>query len=596
MQGPDNAIANEIRAGLDGRSKRTARWKQNRDMVYGETQNTEAYEGAYTGNFNLVPQKIDALGASVVDVICSVKPYCVARCYSDSRPEDKIEKVVQFFADLSHLKTALKGSAKPAAWANMAWIKIIWLEDELKFDFRALEPDQTVVYPAHVERLEDAKLFGDRQYMRRSMIEAEMSSGRYKKVDLTPSDVESSGQNVKAEEVRSAAVSSADEEIEVWQIYRTEDGKSWKKMTVTAQGHILKSDDVGDIRRDGHCYAELFFKPRSSKDGYYGASSVVGDLSQLQIDINSTFANLIDGTRMNTFGAFFSTGGQGTARQVGNVVPGGIYEIETDSLQPFNPNADLKYLPGLIEMLLGHADAVARISAAAAGTQAVGVDTATEAAMMGAGQQQSIDEYIENFGTGVRAAFKYMQSVLVKTVERWFPLYGEKLGFDEEDKKAFSELTTWEINVSSSGATPQAQMQMLMMLNNLSADPATGFDKYEIAKRVAETAERMGVTNAQGLQQSRDPVELIEKLAESFALAGTPIAPEMLLQAVAGAVLGTQESLTAGVAGMEGEPMLQDQPGLPAGDVMEEIPGVGGGQAGFGGQAPGGNTDFGISN
>lgn len=574
-------IVKEIDAALAARSKRHPRWIQNRDMTYGETQNAPAYEGAYTGNFNLIPQKVDALGASVVDVITSVKPFCVAKCYDDSSKEGKLERVLQFFVDLSGFKHALKSVSKPAAWANMGWVKVIWLEKENRFDFRVIEPDMTLVYPAHVERLEDAKLFGDLRYMRKSQVEQLISEGYYKKAKLIPVDPE---EELKGESIRpltTTAQSEGDREVCIFDGYRY-DGK-WKKITAVREtGDILKEDEIQNPHKNGFCYGEAYYKPRAAKDGYYPATSVVQDAAQLQIDINSTVANLIDGTKMNVFGAFFTKGGQAAAKMVSKIEPGGIYEMDTDSMVPYQPKADLDYLLPLVEALLRQGDSVFRISQMATGVQVAGVDTATEAGGLLQGQQRSIDEYIENFSTCVKGCYKYMTYILDLTWDMWFPIYGKALKLKPEDRDMFQGHHTWEVNVASSGATPSAQLNLLTMLMNLSADPATGINKYEVASKVVEAAERMGVTNAQGLQTSRDPMELVLELSAALEAQGTPIDPEILLKKLAEGVFEQQSSVQSGLAEMDAGAAIS---GLP-----EEGFGVDGAEAGFTSDVPPGGT------
>lgn len=540
-------VLNEVKAGEAAHSNREGRWRENREMTYGETVNTPSYEGAYTGNFPLVPQKVDALGAIVVDALLSVKPHCVARMHKQTELRPKLERTIQFFADRSNLKNSLKSVSYPAAWSNCGWINTIWTKD-LVFDYRVQEPDMTVVYPAQVERLSDAKLFGVKKYMRASKAKAVYG------VDIVPQERDS---DEHPKPVESSAVLSEDREVTIYDLYYDDKGK-WYKLVLTSEGQIIKKDLIEDFV-EGHCISEFFYKPRRAKDGYYSANSVVSDLAQLQHDANSVMGLMIDGTAMNVLGAFFTTGGQDAERLATQVTPGAIIQLDTENLVPFQPKADLKYLPGLLDGLMQQADRVARISEMATGSQAAGVDTAKEASIIYAGQQRSIDEFLNNYSFGLLQLWRYMALVLKKTWDEWFPVYGKELGLEEKDREMFDIKVTWEPAVASAGMTPEAQMQMLMgMYQQALQNPMSSYDIQKIEARMVDNLSRAGVADAESLLKTGDPVQKVLELAEILKGQGAEVSPELLLQGVQSAIVASQEAVRSGVEAMEGGAMLSD--------------------------------------
>lgn len=538
-------ILAEIKAGVDAHEARKGRWKQNREMTTGETVNTPAYEGAYTGNFPLVPQKVDQLGAIVVDALLSVKPHCVARMHKYRELRPKLEKTIQFFADRSNIKNALKSVSSPAAWANLAWINTVWTDD-LVFDYRVQEPDMTVVYPAQVERVADAKLFGVKKYIR--AFQAKELYGK----ELTPITKDDDEHPAPTE---SKAVLAEDREVTIWDIYRQEkDG--WFKYVLSGEGHILKRDEVKDFKQ-ANCISEFFYKPRRAKDGYYSANSVVSDLAQLQLDANNLMGLVLDGTAMNVLGAFFTTGGQDSERLATQVTPGAIIQLETENLVPYQPKADLKYLIPALQMLMEQADRVARISEMAAGNKAPGVDTAKEASILAMGAQRSIDEYINNFSYGLIQLWKYQSLVLAKTWDDWFPVFGEDLGLTEKDRVMFDAKVVWEPSVASAGMTPESQMQMLLGLYQQAlTNPNSTYDTAKIEQRMVENLSRAGVADAESLLKTGDPAQKIMELAQVIQAQGIQIDPGLLIKGVQSAVLATQEAIRSGVDAVESGTML----------------------------------------
>lgn len=559
----EQKIEAEIQAGLSAQKKRYERWKQNREFCYGEADGVPAYEGAVSSTFPIVPQIVDALGAVVVDSITSVPDYMIATCHDDPDASSKIQRVIQFFFNHGSLKRCLKSVNKPTAWANSGWIKVIWDEKRKKFKFRVIEPDSTVVYPAHAECLTEAKLFGDRKYMRRYQIDELVEQGVYKKSNSESSEVELSNERA----IQSVAVSKEDEDVEVWEIYRYE--KGWKRIVFARDTkRILKEDDVSDIDDFGHAYAEFFYKPKTTQDGFYSADSVVNDLAQLQLDASEIWGDYKTGLKANVFNFFFTLGGMESARKVGQAEPGGIYQLDTDSLVPHNPSADLSSLVPALGMVLEQARRVARISEMASGQDSAGVDTATEASFIAQGQSRSIDEYQQNFSEGLMALTTYVKTVCYTEFDNWQPIYGKELDITPEDKELFSKRVTWKVAVMSVAGTPNANMQTALALAQLAQDPENGIDKRQLTSRILQIAEQGGFTNAESLQQVPDINQKLMELAEAMG-----VEPELLYEAVIAAGTQQQQADASRVGEMEAGQMLQQLP-IDANQVAGEAEGL----------------------
>lgn len=558
-------VSQRLESGLSAHRSRVDRWKQCREFCYGEGNPTPAFEGAPAIRFPIVPQMVDALGSVVVDSMTSVDPYCFCILHDDEEGQGEISRAVQYFFERGRLKKHLKNVSKAAAWANCGWIKALW--DEGKFVFRVLEPDSTVVYPARAECLEDARLFGSRKFMRRKQID---DNEDYKVTsELTPSNP------VNENGVNSVPVNREDDEIELWELYYF-DGK-WERITVARESkQIIWTGEVseGELK---HCFAEFSYKPKPSPDGYYSHNSVVSDLGDFQIAADNTFNAFFAATFMNALGVFFTQGGVEGAKQVGSITPGGVYELNTESLVPHNPQANTKDLLPLLMLILEQARKTGRISEFATGQSPVGVDTATEANFVNAGTARSIDEYQQNFAEGLVQLARYVQYVLYANWDEWKPTR-ELLGISEESKDVFGKDALWRVSVTSVSGTPSQKLQTTMAVSQMAQNPESRFDLGKIEERIATLLEQSGFTDAEGLLKTQDPTKLVMELAEGFG-----IEPEILLPAVMSAINAQQQAISTRMDGLETAQMLSDVPGeglVPsAGDAAQSL----GMQAGEGG-------------
>lgn len=553
----EEAIHAEVQSALRSQEKRHGRWKQNREFTYNEGTATPAYDGAFTTFWPLTSQKVDALGATVVDTITSVPTFCWAKTFSqDSEDQIKLERTLQFFADLAYLRTALKSVSKPAAWANSGFITPIWSEKHVRFNFKVLEPDSTFVYPPHATRFEDAKFFGDIFYMRRSEVKL-----KYKK------EVEASSTREEKDrhQMNSTAVSREDEDIKLVRGYRKE-GEDWRYIVFAHDDKvIIKDEPAQDVEINGHAYAEFIYKPKNEVDGFYTADSCVGDIAELQITANEIWADWMNGQRFNIYSSFVTSGSGGLAKKIGFMGPGEIWEMETENLVPWNPRADLSTMAPALAAVSQQTDRVLRISSMAMGQDAVGVDTATEASFVAQGQRRSIDEYLQNFARGVEHIYKYMQYTLFVKWDEWFPKYGKMLGLEEADKEIFQRETIWQVAVGSTGGTPQSQMQQIMAFTQLAADPEYGYDKRQIAKLLVEVSERSGFVGAERVLAAEDPNKLIMDMAQAFG-----VDPITLSKYVAAAIQDENEADAGRMADLESGQMLNSLDGVPGGMAQGE--------------------------
>ena len=561
-----NRLSLEVESGVESREVRGDRWRLLRRMYYNEESNEyQPYEGAYTGCYNLVQPALDKLNASVVDVLLSKSPYMVPQVFTNEDAEDKLERVLQFFMEKDDLRTALKQVGPVAAWSNVGQVIPEWDAKKLGFTFKVLEPFSTSVYPAWVHTLDEAKSYGHCFYRRYGQIRKLQDDGHYLAGSLVKSserkDATSSTQSNAAADspLRSSAVRHDDELVELWDLFYEEEPGEWYRCILAKESQtILKREPWPYRDSDGEAsqrVAEFGFKPRSVMDGYYPKMSVACDLQQLQYDVNEISATYMNGMRFNAYGAFFANGGLDTGKALIKAEPGGVYQCDTEGMQIFNPKVDVSGLLSALEYYSRKADEVTRVSQMAVGVADSRVSTATEAGLVAGGQQRSIDEYIQTFGAGVRQVYEYVQAVLFAHWNEWFPVYGAHLELEPQDRELFNSHALWRLSVSTVGSTPQAQMAMAIQMYQMSMQPGSSYETYELETRIAQFAERQGFTNAEGVQRPEDLAALVAYVAEK-----TGLEPESVARGIQAAALSEQQSLGNAVGELEGQPMLDGDP------------------------------------
>lgn len=542
-------ICNEIKAGLDSASSRADFWERLRGNYFNRTSGSGwlPYEGAVDTHYNLTQVMLDAMASQVVGNITAYDPYCVP---IGGQNTSDAEQILQFFIEKDNFKESLKEVSSVAGWSNRGQIHCEWDKDKRGgpgFRFSVLEPMEVVVYPASAPNLEEAKLYGRKITRRKSQVRALIESGLYQDVPLESKTDEQVKDEVDGDHptLRTEAVNDDDEKVTIWDCLR-ESEKGWERV-------VIAYDSKQILREEPWSYSaqrcgEFSYKACPRQDGYFPSTSIAYDLEQVQYDLNECNNRLLESLRYNAHGVTFTNGNAESAEVILKTEPGGVYGVDTEGMVDRNTKVDISHIPTAMATYIAHAERICRISGMSMGTASPQVQTATEAQIVGGGQQASIDEYIETFGAGVLEIFKFMQAALYEHRQDWLPVYGKHLKI--QDAEMLAEPFIWRLTSKSLGASPSGRMQAASGLWQIAVDPESGYDKYELAGEMLQLAERQGFVSTAEIQKPREGTELIGWVSQQLGLD-----PKRVALAIAFAAEDESASIAPGMGEMAGQSM-----------------------------------------
>ena len=548
-------VADYVKAGVRQREEnRKERFDRLKSLYLHDAPvpETMAFKGASVAHLNVMQVKIDALGTNVMRTITSRSPYFVAQTYKNKQQNIVIEKVVQEFLDRAFLPDQLAAISPDAGLFNTGVLYVKWCPYGNDFDpipgieIVPLETHDHFCYPAGVaDEPWKAKAVGHRIWVRKSLVEARKRSGEYADGKTeSPSDPQEERQRAEPSVtgfITHDSAGSNDNDLQpLWYVcfkhtVGNEEKWYWGLLS-EVDAEFLQLKPYAETRPPYHV---VRYKP--TKGEYWSLSSVGNDLQGIQLEINNLLREWLDGIKWNSYGVMVGSS-FGRAEEHTKFAPGDFLNVDAESnTQYFNPSAKLDYVPGAIELLLGYADQVVRISQESSGGESPGT-TATQAAIRQAGMKQGVDDYISTAGKGCVSLVEHVHELVVNHMEEWWPVLAEYMGLSEEDAQTLELPTRWALNTNSIGSTPGNQVQVLQMILEASgANPQMGLDMRGLGYQILVQAERMGVSGATELQLPETPEQMIGVLAQVMG-----IDPMILQDAI-------QQAQQAQQMAMEGE-------------------------------------------
>jgi len=540
-------ISKNVIRGIDQRKAKSKRWGRNRAYYFNDPPEREDAkdEGSADHHFPLVQPFSDALGGWIVQTVTSVEPYCVPSLIEQPEqpgmPEEEntddiaedVQEAVWRNLKKANLRDALRRVAQPSCWANCGIIWASWTDEGLKLD--VVDPTRFVVYPSS-RGIKDAVLYGRSFDRTRGEIRALAKKGYYfydckeDEIDekcnaLTVSGL--GGQSRHQVEDHPGQTDTVpfqtsphfeDDLIELHEvIVREPSDGSVKIITIHTDSQIKLKESPYQWKTP--CAFKFQIKPEAT-DEFWTEGSLAQDMQGSQEIVNRALCVWDDGMTMATYGAGFAS--QASASSASKVVkykPGTItYGVGLENINMFSPQIDVSGCPLLIDFIKSHMSAVTRLSSLGAGgalKSAPGGTTAREVEQATAGQSTGVDDYVDTFTNDLPILFTHVQEL--------------SLAFDDLVRKdpdlmvSMAKDYEWNVQVNSPMNTPRAQFQALGGLYQIANDPDSGLKKREITKRILQSQEAMGVTDATGLQAPEDPV-----MAVTEALGLPPEAAQMI--------------------------------------------------------------------
>lgn len=587
----ETLLAGQLHDARRAKVDREQRWRRNRDLYYNEPgcgrQASEPWQ--WSGNFNLVQVKGDQIQGGVVDAVTSQEPWCVCIPADPAKDTSLREKAVSWFLSASGAKRKLRECASKAFWANRGCLKVKYLgtdqNESPRLEVSDIRPQDLVVYPAFADELDGMVMVGECYSRLRGEIKMLQEEGVYLKTEPLassqefPDPIPNYGASAPPKHV---PTTSDYDRIVIYDLHVRKPGMNqWFRCVYAEQDQkVLLFDEDNPV--DVPPYAVFRLKVSKDGDGFWPSTSVAQDLQQAQNDINHAFGTAMDAMSLNgnpaTFGAMDSSNSV-------KLKPGGVYDVAEGAVQAVMPHIDASGVAQLVELLKAHGDEISRASSMGAGVTQPGIDSATEAELIGAGAKAGVDDYILLFASGVEDLCRLVDSLLRKSVADWWPVYGGRVAgmqmqtgqsmqgqadprsemTPEQVADVYAAAADWKLAIMSSSALPRSMMQLYQLLMQAGAQlPQLGYDEYELGKRLLQQAERMGIPQATAIQIPRDPAMAVEYFARELG-----IDPALVAAGLQQAVAAQAQQVAMGGVG-----------GQPAG------PGVPGASAPGGGQGP----------
>ncbi len=500
---------------------------------------TKAFPDASKASYPIMQVKIDALGTFVMNVMTAQEPYCVSQTYKKDDTNLFQERVVGFFLVKDGLKLKLSAISPDMGLYNVGVLKTDWKTDGTDLDttpsveVTPIEVHDFVPYPAIYAELAKCKTVGDRFWLRRSQIKQAQRENKFFEVEL-PTQGGKSNKRAESQTETAGHVpddnagQNANDQIELFDVtFKADDdgGKEqWFRGTVAFNEEVFLTLDRHELDRPGYHR----FSYKNDYTEFWSKQSVGNDLQGVQNNAIELFRNLIDGIKMNIYGAIF-TQSAFMAEEYKTFGPGDIVSMPTvGDIVPYNPKADLNFIPQTLQQMSDLADTIARIrQISTAGAPDKGV-TATAESISNQGQQAGLDDYIAtaSFG-GLVSLFDYAHELIALHIDEWMPVFAEFLNLQEGDEERIAMPALWRPNTSSVGATPGAQIQLLQTLTERSQLPGSSIDPYDLDTRLVSLVARMGFTDSTGLQLPQQVEEVVSTVARRAG-----IDPQLIMDAL----------------------------------------------------------------
>lgn len=526
-------LANLLDAGVSQQKSRHARWDRNKRLYDNDppARSYAPYKGHANEHYGIIQPKLDALAGMVVGTVTSKEPYCRAIRWEQDQEVGQTEKFVEDkiheHVTKANGKLQFKKGAVTAGWCNAG--HIIVERDDMGVRLTHKSPYDTIVYPATVDKIEDARLYAYRFYLDEDEIEEKKKEGDYFKDAVTaikdPTSnareampgVQSPQQNIPVEGVG---------QVPLWKVVFKKGEKTYAATVHKECSSIMR---IWEYEYETPCMCKLSYKV-ASEDGYYTAGSVANDLQGPQLTINELWNMLVDGLRKSVFPTLAVPGMLANDTMDMRLSEGDIVPVPgLDRGVSFLAQVNVQPLMIAIGELERHADTVARVSQAAAAGQFKKGATATEVGSVMQGQAEARDDYIETFSMGVEMVYAHVHEILKKgNIVPGLPEISE---------------VKWSAVSTSPAATPEIIISLLKEVYGLAQDPRSGIDIHSLIKEMLTSISRLGVANVTNLQHD-NPLNGQPALPDPMGGMGTPPSDPLL-------------------AGLMGQSPGSDQSGLP---------------------------------
>lgn len=536
------SLARQIKAGLEAVEPRRERWRQTRGQFLCENLPSGATKSwQWRGNANLSQATGDQVTAGVVHDIVSVDPVCVAM---PSDPEAKVdvrEAGAQWFFQMANGKKSLREVACTSWWSNSGVLRVEYEEGGEDgwphIDIEQVAPFDFVVYPAFAKTVEEAMLVGRRLERTRGEIKALQEAGTYFAAELSETSVSDDSMDLTgaSQPPQHVSVGTEFDKIELWNLsVRDVKNNTWYDCTYERTGEKILRWREEPAKTPP--YAVFALCEKADGDGFWSSPSYGNNLQQLQIDFSALWGATIDAAKMNASPTSY---GELDSSQAALSGPGENVDMMGASPPAFKP---VRYDPAgtaeLLSMCIQRAQVVARATVGGIGIRQTGVATATQEEILQSGRDESDDDRILFFSTGVERLWGLIDRLLRVNLEDWFPKFRGQFQPDEGEAtletvmEEYKVPVLWKLAVQSAAGTPRGKMAMVdgLVQAELAANGAgqtLGYDLYALGTDKVELAERLGLPDAEEAQKPRDPQQLVQWVAQN-----TGIAPELVAAAL----------------------------------------------------------------
>lgn len=536
-QAARDAWGQQILRSIESSDSSLARLKERWDVDKGNYYNaprkrTDVQPWQSQAHYNLVQVKLDQIGSIVVGTIVEQTPICTAEGSPYSWIVERAVNEMLLDADIRHV---LSRTAIAAGWSGKAHVRCMWDTAKSRLSLKCIPPNDFVAHPSELENLEDMSVVGHRFNRRHAEIQDMIQLGEYLDADYMNVNEPVSQRNqtdlpTSAMDMSPASIEEDDYLVELADILvrakGDDDMEEWWSVTLTVKdGKFLRCEPYYDWKQTW--YASFSYK--AVDGGYWLETSPANDLQGVQEQANESLRIANDTMVWNAHGFMLGPRMPGKGFK-GKLAPGVYFPTASpDQTQYHTPKADASLTLPLLAVMDRKADEIVRISPMATGQQHVGINTATEAQAILAGQQTAINSYISVFGLGVSELFEIAYRELRAHLEEW---QDEWLSLNptvdvEQFKDAFSpETHKWHVRGTRVNSNPQNVLNMSGMLLQLSTNPQTGLDPMALTAVMLDAMERMGFVGAKQMQNVT-PALLVERLAVMIN-----VPPDLLAEAL----------------------------------------------------------------